>query len=207
MARAREKLQKLQDRVASGRLKQAEKIGAAAERIMQRYHGYRYFAWQIRNGSFEFFESDKRFAAEQRIEGKYIVATSEKDMTIIDAVVLYKDLSNVEQGFHELKDVLAMRPIWHHIESRVRAHIFVAALALLVERMIDRRLKEAGTDLSSARAMQALATVRVITFFLKGQPERRGVSGGCPDARKALKALKLIDLRPPTPPEGEETIV
>jgi transposase len=207
MEKAREKLQKLQERVASGRLKQAEKIGAAAERIMQRHHGYRYFAWQIRNGSFEFFESEKHFAAEKRIEGKYIIATSEKDMTVIDAVALYKDLSNVEQGFRELKDVLSMRPIWHHIESRVKAHIFVAALALLVERMIDRRLKEAGADLSSARAMQALSTLRVITFCLKGQPERRGVCGSCPDARKALKALKIMDVRPPTPPEGEESIV
>jgi transposase len=207
MEKAREKLQKLQERVASGRLKQAEKIGAAAERIMQRHHGYRYFAWQIRNGLFEFFESDKHFAAEKGIEGKYIIATSEKDMSVLDAVALYKDLSNVEQGFREIKDVLAMRPIWHHIESRVKAHIFVAALALLVERMIDRRLKEAGADLSSARAMQALSTLRVITFRLKGQPERRGVCGSCPDARKALKALKIIDVRPPTPPEGEESIV
>ena len=37
------------------------------------------------------------------------------------------------------------------------------------------------------------------------RPERRGVSGGCPDARRVLKALKLTDLKPPTPPEGEET--
>src|SRR5579864_3366020 len=79
--------------------------------------------------------------------------------------------------------------------------------ALLVQRFIGRRLKEAALDLSPVRAVQALSTVRVITFRLDGQPLRRGVSGGCPDARKVLKALKIGELRPPTPPEGEETIM
>ncbi len=55
--------------------------------------------------------------------------------------------------------------------------------------------------------MQALATVRLVTFRLEGQPERRGVAGGCPDARLVLKALKVVDQRPPTPPEGEDTVM
>ena len=55
--------------------------------------------------------------------------------------------------------------------------------------------------------MQALATVRHVTIRLDDQPERRGVSGGCPDARRVLKALKLTDLKPPDPPEGQETVM
>ncbi len=70
-----------------------------------------------------------------------------------------------------------------------------------------RRLKEAGVDLSPARAMQALATVRLVTFYLEGQPERRGVTGGGPDARLVLKALKLADQRPPVPPAGEDSVM
>jgi hypothetical protein len=206
MERARLKLEKLKERVASGDLKHPEKIGAAAERIMQKHHGHRYFAWRLHEGAFEFFESEKHFAQEKRIEGKYVVATSEKDLTVQDAVALYKDLANVEYGFRQLKDVLEMRPIYHHIERRVKAHIFVAALALLVQRFIGRRLAEAGVDLSPTRAMEALRTVRAITFRLEGQPPRRGVSGGCPDAQKVLKALKILDLRPPSPSEGQETV-
>jgi hypothetical protein len=106
-----------------------------------------------------------------------------------------------------LLPVMALRPIYHQVETRVKAHIFVAALALLVQRLLGRRLKEAGVDLSPARAMQALSTVRLVTFRLEGQPERRGMTGGCPDARLVLKALKLVDQRPPTPPEGEETMM
>ena len=122
-------------------------------------------------------------------------------------VALYKDLSDVEQGFRQLKDVLAVRPIYHQIEERVKAHIFVAALALLVQRLLHRRLVQAGVDFSPVRAMQALSTIRLVTLRLEGQPVRRGVSGGSPDARRVLKALKLVDLRPPTSPEGEETVM
>ncbi len=207
MERARQHLEELKERVTSGKLKQPEKIGAAVERIMQRYHGYRYFEWKLTAGGLEFSESAERLGREKKIEGKYVVMTGEKDLSIRDAVALYKELTEVESGFRQLKDVLGMRPIYHRIEPRVKAHIFVAALALLVQRLLGRRLKEAGVDLSPARAMQALATVRLVTFHLEGQPERRGVTGGCPDARLVLKALKLVDHRPPTPPEGEETVM
>jgi hypothetical protein len=103
--------------------------------------------------------------------------------------------------------VLAVRPIYHQIETRVKAHIFVAALALLVQRLLHRRLEQAGIDFSPERAMEALTTVRHVTICLEDQPERRGVSGGCPDARRVLKALKVTDLKPPAPPEGQETVM
>jgi len=207
MERARQKLEKLQRRVAAGGLKRPEKIGAAIERIMQKYHGYRYFDWELKGGALEFSESATRLGREKKIEGKYVIMTREKGMGILDAVALYKELTDVERGFRQLKDVLALRPIYHQIEPRVKAHIFVAALALLVQRLLGRRLSEAGVDLSPERALQALSTVRLVTFRLEGQPARRGVAGGCPDARLVLKALKLVDQRPPVPPEGGETVM
>jgi transposase len=206
MERARQRLEKLKERVASGKLKRPEKIGAAVERIMQKYHGYRYFDWTLNGGALEFSESATHLGREKKIEGKYVIMTSEKGLSVLDAVALYKELTDVESGFRQLKDVLAMRPIYHQVEPRVKAHIFVAALALLVQRLLGRRLKEAGVDLSPTRAMQALSTVRLVTFRLEGQPPRRGVTGGCPDARLVLKALKLVDQRPPAPSEGEETV-
>jgi transposase len=205
MERARQELEKLRERVASGDLKRPEKIGAAVERIMQKYHGYRYFDWTFKDGLLEFSETTSRLGREKSIEGQYVIATSEQELTVLDAVAMYKDLSNVESGFRQLKDVMAMRPIYHPIEPRVKAHIFLAALALFVQRLLGRRLEMAGVDLSPARAMQALSTVRLVTFHLEGQPERHGITGGCTDARRVLKALKLVDQRPPTPPEGEET--
>jgi transposase len=193
--------------VASGDLKQPEKIGAAVERIMQKYHGYRYFDWKLNGGAFESSESESRLGREKKIEGKYVISTSEKDLSILDAVAQYKELMEVESGFRQLKDVLAMRPIYHQIEPRVKAHIFVAALALLVQRLLGRRLEESGLDLSPERALQALSTVRLVRFRLEGQGDRHGVTGGCPDARLVLRALKLVAPRPPVPPKGEETVM
>jgi transposase len=207
MARAHQHLEMLRQRVAAGDLKQPEKIGAAVARVMQKYHGYRYFDWKLRGGLLEFSESETHLGREKKIEGKYVIATSEKGLSVLDVVALYKELTEVERGFRQLKGVMALRPIYHQIEPRVKAHIFVAALALLVQRLLGRRLQEAGVDLSPERAMQALSTVRLVTFHLEGQPERRGLAGGCPDARVVLKALKLVDQRPPAPPEGEETVM
>jgi transposase len=207
MERTRQDLQKLQERVAAGKLKQPEKIGAAAERSLQRNHGYRYYSWEIHQGSFRYFENAKGLKREKGIEGRYVIATSETALSVLEVVAIYKELSDVEKGFRQLKDVLAVRPIYHQIETRVKAHIFVAALALLVQRLLHRRLEQAGIDFSPERAMQALSTVRMVTLRLDDQPERRGVSGGCPDARRVLKALKLTDLKPPVPPDGDETVM
>ena len=171
MERTRQALEKLQQRVAAGKLKQPEKIGAAAERLLQRNHGYRYYSWDIHQGGFRYFENAKGLESEKGIEGKYVIATGESVLSVLEVVAIYKDLSDVEQGFRQLKDVLAMRPIYHQIEQRVKAHIFVAALALLVQRLLGRRLEEAGIDFSAERAMEALSTLRLVTLRLEGQPE------------------------------------
>src|SRR4051794_11959540 len=178
MGRARRRLEKLRQRVASGALKRPEKIGAAVERIMQRYHGYRYFDWELDAGSLEFSESETHLGREKKIEGKYVIATSEKGLSVLDAVALYKDLTEVESGFRQLKDVMALRPIYHRVEPRVKAHIFVAALALLVQRLLGRRLREAGGGLSPARGPPTVSPLRPGAFPPEGQPPRpRGARG------------------------------
>jgi transposase len=207
MARTRELLQKLTERVSSGRLKSRDKIIAAAERILGKNHGARYYSYAVSSdGAFTFSECES-FEQEKRIEGKYVIVTSEKSLDVIDAIALYKDLANVEAGFRQLKDVLAMRPIYHQVESRVRAHIFVATLALLVQRLLGQRLREAGIDFSPARAIEALSTIRHVTFRLDGPKSRCGGSGGSPDARRVISALGIASPRPTAPPEGAETVM
>jgi transposase len=199
MDRTRQKLEKLKTRIGSGRVKNRDKIIKAAEKVLSKNHGQRYYAYELNtDGEFEFSEC-RSLKHEQRIEGKYVIATTEKSLSVPEAVAIYKDLADVERGFRHLKDVLAMRPIYHQVEPRVRAHIFVAALALLVQRLLDRRLRDASVEFSSSRAMEALCTVRHVTFRVEGQSKRCGLAGGSPDARRVLKALKVTDLRPPTP--------
>ena len=183
MERTRQALEKLQLRRAAGKLKQPGKIGAAAERLLlQRSHGYRYYSWDIHQGGFRYFENAAGLGSEKGIEGKYVIATSESGLSVLEVVAIYKDLSEVERGFRQLKDVLAMRPIYHQIESRVKAHIFVAALALLVQRLLARRLEEAGIDFSAERAMEALTDGTLGDVSHGRSTGASRVSGGCPDA-------------------------
>lgn len=206
MVRSRLLLEKLQKRVAAGRLKKPEAIGAAAARALSKHHGDRYYTWQLQGGAFTFAEHPLRLKREKALEGKYVLISSEKHLTPQGAVEQYKELMEIERGFRSLKDVLAMRPIYHQVAPRVKAHIFVAALALLLQRLLEQRLASANVNLSAEEAMEALETVRVVTIRLQGQPPRQGVSCGSPRAQQVLKALGITHFRPPTP-SGQETEV
>jgi transposase len=206
MQRVLEGLQKVQLRVAKGQLKQPEKIGAAVERALRKSHGYRYYAWELKDGQLNIFEHPVNLPREKKYEGKYLIQTDQDDMTPQDAVAHYKDLDEVERAFRSLKDPLGMRPIWHHSPRRVKAHIFVAALSFLIERMLGRALKDARVSLSAQSAFEALKTIRHVEFRVDGQ-WRSGVTPGSARARQVLKALKLTEHRPPHRPQGDETVM
>jgi transposase len=205
MKRVRESLEKVQARVAKGQLKQPEKIGAAAERALRKNHGYRYYAWELEEGKLNIFEHPVNLPREKKYEGKYLIQTDQTEMTPQEAVTYYKDLTEVERAFRSLKDPLGMRPIWHHTSRRVKAHIFVAALSFLIERMLERALKDARVPLSAQSALEALKTIRHVEFRVDGQ-RRGGVTPGSAKAREVLKALKLTDHQPPRP-QGGETVM
>jgi len=206
MGRVRAELERLERRVSQGRLKAPERIGAAAARILGRHHGQRYYEWQYQEGRFRFFEHQKNLAREQASEGKYLIQTEEQALTPIEAVAVYKELSEVERAFASLKDVIDMRPVYHHTNERVQAHIFVAALAFLLHRAIEKKLKAARLDLSATEALQALRTVRVVELKL-GHQHQRTVARGSARAQRILAALGISSLDPPTPPKKDETVV
>jgi transposase len=207
MGRVRTRLEKLERRVAKGKLKAAEKIGAAAAKILARNHGHRYYGWSCENGVFRFFEHPVHFTREQAYEGKYVIQTEEPNLSAVDAVRLYKELSEVERAFANLKDVLDMRPIYHQTGNRVQAHIFVAALAFLLHRAIEKKLKAAALDLSATEALTALKSVRVVDIDLGDGTTKRSVTQSTQRAAAVLRALGIADLEPPTPPQLGQTIV
>jgi transposase len=207
MERVRARLEKLARRIAKGRLKAAEKIGAAAARILARNHGHRYYDWTYQDGAFRFFEHPVHFTREQAYEGKYVIQTEEPSLSAVDAVRLYKELSEVERAFANLKDVLDMRPIYHRTDDRVEAHIYVAALAFLLHRAIEKKLKAARLDLSATEALNALRSVRVVDIDLGDGTFKRSVTRGTQRAAAVLRALGTVDLDPPAPPQQGETVM
>src|SRR5215469_11142972 len=205
MERVRIKLAALERRVAEGQLKSAEKIGAAAAAILARNHGHRYYDWRLENGVFQFFEHPVHFAREQAYEGKYIIQTEEKNLSPLEAVRIYKELSEVERAMANIKDVIEMRPIYHRDANRVRAHIFIAVLAFVLHRAIEKKLKGAKLDLSATEALTALKTVRVVDIDLGNGTRKRCVTRGSQRAAQILHALGVTELDPPTPQTQSET--
>jgi transposase len=204
--RTRVRLAKLQQRVADGKLTDPGQIGAAATRALQAHHGYRYYCWELRDGAFHYKEDPVRLPQEKRLEGRYVIATGEKEIGLLDAVAWYKQLMDVERSFRHLKDVLALRPIYHRVQPRVKGHIFVAALALLVQRLLERRLDDARVDLSATQGLQAVETVRLVKFKVDHK-RRQGVSTPSSRARQILKAVGITETAPPTPPEGPAEVM
>lgn len=206
LERARKDLELLQARVKKGELKQPEKIGAAAAKALQRNHGHRYFAWELRQGEFRYFEHPVNLPREKACEGKYVIQTEEAGISAVDAVQAYKQLNEVERGFAHLKGLLEVRPVYHHKDDRVRAHVFVAALAFLLDRELEKRLRTAGSSLSSTVAWQALETVRCVAVEV-GHRTKLCVTRGSRHAAEILKILRIFELSPPEPPEGKETLM
>jgi len=177
-------------------LKAPEKIGAAASRVLARHHGFRYYAWELRGGRFHYFEHPQNLPQEAALEGKYLIQTEEQNLSAVEAVQIYKDLSEVERAFSGLKDVLEMRPIYHQTLPRVEAHIFIASLAFLLDRALEKKMKWAGIDLSSRQAWQALKTVRVVDIDLGQGEHKQSVTQGSSRAAMILRALAIKALDP-----------
>jgi transposase len=201
MQRAKQQLQKVAQAVCAGRLKDPAKIGAWAGRALSRHHGYRYYSWQVPGpGQFRFFEDAEKIRAEILHEGKYILKSDDKQLTAAEAVAAYKELSTVEQGFRDLKDVIDMRPIYHKNDDRIEAHIFLASLALFIKRVLEYQLTCKLPELSATDALAAVRSVGISELELDGQTMRL-VSGGGRDARRILCALGIKQINPPGPGE------
>jgi hypothetical protein len=76
-------------------------------------------------------------AAEQRIDGKFLLRTSDPTLSSEDVALGYKQLLEVERGWRDMKSTLDMRPVYHHLERRIRAHVLLCWLALLLIRLAE----------------------------------------------------------------------
>jgi hypothetical protein len=77
--------------------------------------------------------------AEERLDGKFLLSTSDPDLSAEDVALGYKNLLEAERGFRDLKSTLELRPVFHRLEGRIRAHILLCWLALLLVRVAERR--------------------------------------------------------------------
>ncbi|MDP2857830.1 MAG: transposase, partial [Bacillota bacterium] len=104
--------------------------------VINRHKVAKHFQVEITDEGFSYQRRTERIAAEASLDGIYVIRTSlpAPEMQAQETVRAYKGLSAVEKAFRSLKTVdLKVRPIYHRLEDRVRAHVFICMLAYYVE--------------------------------------------------------------------------
>jgi hypothetical protein len=78
-----------------------------------------------------------KIKAETNLDGKYLLRCSDPKLSAQDIAVGYKQLLEVERGWRDMKQVIDLRPVYHRLEERIRAHVILCWLALLLIRIIE----------------------------------------------------------------------
>ncbi len=130
----------------------------------------------------------KAIAVEEKLDGKYLLRSNEPHLSAEDIALGYKQLLEVERGWRDMKQILDLRPVHHRLEDRIRAHVILCWLALLLIRIIETTTDDTWTNLR--RELQRL---QVGTFT--------GPAGTYRQTTQATPAqtqiLAQLDLTPP----------
>ncbi len=89
-----------------------------------------------------------KIASEQRLDGKFLLATSDPYLPAGEVALGYKNLLEAERSFRDMKSTLALRPVYHRLEPRIRAHVLPCWLALLLVRVAERRTAMTWTTIN-----------------------------------------------------------
>jgi transposase len=151
-------------------LRGKEKIGVRLGRVLGRSKVAKHFLTTITDDEFSYERDQERIHQEALLDGFYVVRTpiAADDMAPERVVRCYKGLSSVEQAFRLMKSIdLKVRPIFHRLENRVRAHVFLCMLAYYVDWHMRRDLApllfedddpEAAEDLRESVVAKAQAS-------------------------------------------------
>jgi transposase len=132
----------------------------------------------------------QKVAAEERLDGKFLLSTSDPDISAEDVALGYKNLLEAERSFRDLKGILRLRPIYHRLEERIRAHILICWLALLLVRLAERQAGDTWRNLR--RELERLHLVTLAGVAGRVQQTTRLT----PEQRDILDRLQ-IDPPPP----------
>jgi len=199
-ARLEDGLQRLEHRVATGRLKDRSKIERALGRLQARSvmvadlyemavreeHGQVRLAWRL---------IEERRAWRDARDGAYLLRTNLEGQSAEELWTKYIQLTEAEAAFRALKSELAVRPLFHQLEHRVKAHILVAFLGYALWVTLKHLLHRRGTGLTPARALAQLATLQSADVILPTTDGReirlRRVATPTPAQQRLLDQLDI----------------
>jgi transposase len=162
-------VEKLQRRVATGRLKADAKIQQAIGRLRERYPRVaRYYAiaYDAEHHQLEWHALEDKKTRATKLDGSYLLKTDRQDLSAEEIWRTYILLTRVEDAFRDLKSPLMERPIFHHLEHRTQTHIFLCVLAYHLLTAIEHRFLQAGIHTSWRTLREHLSTHHVATIVL-----------------------------------------
>jgi Transposase DDE domain len=155
--RVSEELQRIEAARARDRKRRNDDVHVKAECALRDHPSLGRWVRQLKSGRLRVDTAKVR--AEQRLDGKFLLSTSDPDLSAEDVALGYKNLLEAERGFRDLKSTLDLRPIYHRIEPRIRAHVLLCWLALLLIRVAERR-----TGLTWRRIAVELGRIHTVTL-------------------------------------------
>jgi hypothetical protein len=132
LAATEEELEAIRVSVRAGRLNDADKIGIKVGKVINKRKAGKHFIISIADGELGFRRDQGKIDAEAALDGIYVIRTSAAadKLGSGETVEAYKDLGNLERDFWSMKaEDIELRPIYHYLENRVRAHVFLCMLA------------------------------------------------------------------------------
>jgi transposase len=190
-------LARIQKRVERQRapLRGTAAIALAVGEVFNRHKMKKHFDLAITDPSFRFARKTAEIAAEAAMDGLYVVRTNLPEAKLDDAATVrsYKSLGQVEQAFRCLKRIdLQVRPVYHWLEGRVRAHVFLCMLAYYLEWHMRQRLApmlfdEADPDAAEARRESVVRTAQRSPAAVKKQ-----TTGFTPDGQPVHSFRSLL---------------
>jgi len=118
--------------VTDGRLAGAAKIGVKVGKVIDKYKMAKHLDVTITDTTLDITRDTAKIDAEARLDGIYVLRTSAPadQLDAAGVVLAYKNLAHIERDFRSIKvDDLDLRPVFHRLEDRVRAHVFICMIA------------------------------------------------------------------------------
>ena len=140
-----------------------------------------------------------------RREGRYLLRTNLSDTDPAKLWEFYLQLTEVEQAFKELKGDLAIRPIYHQLEKRIEAHIFISFLAYCLQVTLKARLRRCASGLTPRAVLEKFAAVQMLDVHLPTTDGREVIMARYTHPEKDLQLL-LHQLNLTLPEQGPPRI-
>jgi transposase len=149
-------------------------LAARAAKVFYKYKTEKYFSWDIKDMRIVYSRKQEIITNEEKYDGLYVIRSSVSNdtMDINEVVETYKSLANIEQAFRNMKTVeLEIRPIYHRIDDRIKAHVFLCMLSYYLLWHLNKLLApfyESNPKYTRDHVMQVMKSLQKCKLTIAG---------------------------------------